>query len=160
MRAEWKDWLALLVWVAICFVAAGFGSAFTASAVRAWYPAIAKPAWTPPNWVFGPVWTVLYVMMGIAAWLVWRKTGLFGGQLPLALFVIQLLLNVAWPLIFFGLTAIGPAFFEIVVLWCAVAATIAAFLRISRLAGWLLVPYLVWVTFAAMLNFAIWQLNP
>lgn len=143
----------------ICFAAAGIGGAFTATAVRTWYQEIEKPAWNPPDWVFGPVWTVLYFLMGVSVWLVWRAGGWSGARTALVLFGVQLMLNAIWSIIFFGAQSPGLAFVEIVFLWCAIVATIAAFWSHSTVAAGLLVPYLAWSTFAACLNFTIWRLN-
>lgn len=143
----------------LCFSAAGIGGAFTATSVRTWYPEIAKPAWTPPSWVFGPVWTALYAMMAAALWLVWRSGKWSETWRALALFGAQLVLNALWSIIFFGARNPGLAFGEILLLWCVLVATIAAFWRHSRVASALLVPYLAWSTFAACLNFTIWRMN-
>jgi len=159
MNTQVKSWLALVGFIAVCFAAAGLGSMATRGAVDTWYRTIEKPSWNPPAWVFGPVWTALYLMMAVAAWLVWRKLGLDGGRLPLALFAVQLALNAAWSLIFFGLKNPGAAFAELVVLWCAIVATTVVFFRAAPAAGWLFVPYLAWSTFAAVLNYTIWRLN-
>lgn len=139
----------------------GAGSGFvTAGAVREWYPSLVRPSFAPPSWVFGPVWTALYLMMGLAAWLVWRKAGSDpAGRVALGLFALQLVLNGLWSLLFFGLRAPGLALVEIVVLWVAIAATLRGFWRIDAAAGWLLVPYLAWVTFATALNAGFWWLN-
>ncbi|MCX8090813.1 MAG: tryptophan-rich sensory protein [Verrucomicrobiae bacterium] len=139
------------------FAAATFGGFFSPGE---WYASLQKPSWTPPPWVFGPVWTVLYTMMAVAAWLVWRQGGFAAQRRPLGLFVIQLALNASWTPLFFGLRRPDLAFAEIVLLWVAIAATLAAFRRVSVTAAWLLVPYLAWVSFAAALNFALWRLNP
>lgn len=149
----------LVAMLLICFAAAGVGGALTAQSVRDWYPTLAKPAWTPPDWLFGPVWTALYAMMAVAAWLVWRRDGWRGSRAALVLFGVQLLLNVGWSAVFFGLRQPGLAFAEIVVLWLAIAATALAFGRRSKIAGWMLAPYLAWTSFAATLNLAIWRLN-
>lgn len=122
-----------------------------------WYRALAKPDWTPPSWVFGPAWTFLYLSMAVAAWGVWRKAG---WSTPTRWWLVQLALNAAWTPVFFGLRQPGWAFAEIVLLWLAAAVTLAQFLKTVRWAGWLLVPYLAWLTFAAALNFAIWRMNP
>jgi tryptophan-rich sensory protein len=151
--------IGLAVSVFACFAAAGLGSIATTSSIPTWYADLAKPAWTPPDWIFGPVWTLLYSMMAIAAWLVWRRTGLAGAKLPLGLFAVQLVLNTLWSILFFGLRSPGGAMIEIVLLWAAILATLIAFWRRSRLAGGLLVPYLAWVSFAAVLNAAIWWLG-
>ena len=151
--------LMLLLIIFICFAVAGIGSRVTMPSVANWYTGLRKPNWTPPDWLFGPVWTVLYLSMAVAAWLVWRCVGLSGAALPLAVFGIQLALNFAWSIIFFGRNNIGLALVDIVLLWLAIVATILVFRQVSILAGWLLVPYLVWVTFAAALNFSIWRMN-
>jgi tryptophan-rich sensory protein len=149
----------LVVCIGASFAAAAIGSLFTSPAIPGWYASIVKPSWTPPGWLFGPVWSALYLMMGIAAWLVWRKAGFYAAALPLALFGLQLLLNALWSILFFGLGSPGAALLEIVVLWGAILATMLAFFRHCAPAGWLLLPYLAWVTFAAALNAAIWHLN-
>ena len=152
-------WIGLAVSVALCLGAGGLGAAVTTPQIDGWYKTIAKPAWNPPAAVFGPVWTTLFVLMAVAAWLVWRPAGFRAAALPLALFGVQLVLNVAWSGIFFGLQRPGWAFVEILVLLLAIGATTVAFFRCSPLAGWLMVPYLAWTSFAAILNFTIWRLN-
>lgn len=148
----------LLISIAVCLGAAWVGSSlFTRPALDPWYAHLAKPSWTPPNWLFAPVWTLLYLAMGIAAGLVWRSSGLT--KRPLQLFALQLLLNVAWSALFFGMRAPGAAFAEILLLWFAILATLVAFARVRRASGWLLIPYWVWVGYAAALNFSIWRLN-
>jgi tryptophan-rich sensory protein len=154
-----RSFLGLVVWLAVCFGAAAIGSLFTGASVGSWYQSLKRPAWTPPNWLFGPVWTLLYAMMAVAAWLVWRRAGLAAAALPIALFALQLAFNVGWSALFFGLHRPGPAFAEIVALWALILATLLTFWRVSAPAGALLVPYLLWVTFAACLNFAIWRMN-
>jgi len=124
-----------------------------------WYAALTKPTWTPPNWLFGPVWGILYLLMAIAAWLIWRKRGLAGAAIPLSLYMLQLALNAAWSWIFFGHHEIGLALIEIVILWLAILATLIGFWRLDPVSGYLMVPYLLWVSFASALNFAIWRLN-
>lgn len=124
-----------------------------------WYEALSKPAWNPPNWLFGPVWTILYLLMAVAAWLVWRESGFAGVAIPLGLFLLQLGLNAAWSWIFFGRGELGLALAEILVLWVAILGTIIAFWRVRPISGMLLVPYLLWVTFASVLNATLWQLN-
>lgn len=132
----------------------------TVQGTREWYPTLVKPSFTPPSWIFGPVWTLLYIMMGLAAFLVWKKgVHIFGVKTALLLFLIQLCLNGAWSLLFFGMRAPGIAFAEILVLWCAIAATVVAFFRQDKRAGGLLIPYWAWVSFAAVLNFSFWGLN-
>lgn len=158
-----KTWLVLILFLAACLGAGGMGSFFTGNSVRDWYPGLRKPPGTPPGWVFGPVWTTLYVLMAVAAWLVWREYGA-GARPALLVFFGQLSLNIAWTAIFFGSRRFGSrrpwlAFAEIVVLWLAVAATVAIFASLVPVAGLLLVPYWLWVTFAAYLNLGICRLN-
>jgi translocator protein len=153
-----ESWLSLLPFVVVCFGAAGIGSLFTRASVNTWYLQLQRPEWTPPNWVFGPVWTCLYLMMAISAWLVWRASGASAG-FALTLFAIQLVLNILWSILFFGMRKVGPAFGEILLLWMMIIATAVAFYPISLLAAWLLIPYIVWVVFASYLNFRIWQMN-
>jgi tryptophan-rich sensory protein len=150
--------LALAICLAICFAAAGIGSLLTTPSINGWYAGLAKPRWTPPNWVFGPVWSTLYAMMAVAAWLVWRRGG-DEVRLALILFAVQLALNVAWSGLFFALRLPGAAFAEILLLWVAIGATTLTFGRISTAAALLFVPYFAWVGFAAILNLAIWRLN-
>ena len=150
--------LALGLFCLLCFLAAGLGSLFTTASLGSWYAGLAKPSWNPPNWIFGPVWTVLYAMMAVAGWLVWRRGG-SQSWLALRWFAIQLALNVVWSAVFFGLQLPGLAFFEIMLLWAAIAATLLTSWRVSRTAGILFAPYLLWVSFAATLSFAIWRLN-
>jgi tryptophan-rich sensory protein len=124
-----------------------------------WYADLNKPAWNPPGWIFGPVWTALYAMMAVAAWLVWQQGGFVVQRRPLGMFLAQLALNALWTPLFFGLRHPGLAFAEIILLWLAILATLLAFRPVSRTAAWLLVPYLAWVSFAAVLNGTIWRLN-
>ncbi len=142
----------LVVFLVLTFAAAGVGAQFGPSP---WFEALRKPAWNPPNWVFAPVWTALYAMMAVAAWLVWRT----GARAPLACWLVQLALNAAWSWLFFGLERPDLAFVDIVVLWLAIAATLVTFAPVSRPAALLLAPYLAWVTFATVLNGTIWRLN-
>ena len=145
--------------VAICLLVGASGSLVTATSVRDWYPQIAKPSWTPPDAAFGPVWTALYILMGVAAWLVWREGRGIERRRALLIFAIQLVLNSLWSYLFFGMKSPGWAAVEIVLLWIAIVATIAVFGKIRRLAAVLLVPYLLWVSYATALNIAIWSLN-
>jgi translocator protein len=154
-----ESWVSLVPFVVVCFTAAGIGSLFTGSSVNTWYTQLRKPEWTPPNWIFGPAWTTLYLMMAISAWLVWRSSDWYPARFALALFAIQLVLNTMWSIVFFGLHEVGPAFGEILLLWMMIIATTVAFLPLSLLAAWLLIPYIVWVAFASYLNFRIWQMN-
>ncbi len=151
--------LALLVGLAIVAAAAGLGALFTARSVGDWYEGLEKPAWTPPSWLFSPVWTALYAMMAVGAWLVWLRPERRGRGPALALFGVQLALNVAWSGLFFGLRMPGAAFAELVALWLAIVATTVAFFRVRPLAGALMLPYLAWASFAGALNLAVWRLN-
>ncbi|MBI5267564.1 MAG: tryptophan-rich sensory protein [candidate division Zixibacteria bacterium] len=148
--------IALLAWVGLCFLTAWIGSRFSPGE---WYLQIQKPSWTPPGYLFGPVWSLLYLSMGVAAWLAWRRAGFSGASLALTLFVVQLILNGAWSWIFFGMHEPGLAFAEILVLWGTILVTMLAFWRVIPTAGILFIPYLAWVSFAAILNYSIWQLN-
>ena len=154
-----KAFFGLVISIAVCLAAGGLGAIATTPEIDAWYQTIEKPSWNPPSFVFGPVWTILYVLMAIAAWLVWQRDGFAKAKVPLTLFAIQLLLNVAWSWIFFHFHQPGWAFVEILVLWLAIVATMVAFFKKTALAGWLMGPYLAWVSFAAVLNFTIWRLN-
>ena len=147
---------------------AAFGAAAAAAAITGGlaaasaaeqYGALQQPTWAPPTWLFGPVWTVLYVAIAVSGWLVWRRAGWSGARTALSVFAAQLVLNALWTPLFFGAGLFGLAFAEIVVLWLAIVATIVLFARHSRPAAALLVPYLAWVTFASALNLAIWLLN-
>jgi len=150
---------ALVIFVGLCLGVGALGGWVTAGSVKDWYPTLHKPSFNPPNWLFGPVWTVLYVMMGVSAWRVWLRAHGDRARGPLALFALQLALNLGWSIGFFGLHAIGLAVAVIVALEAAIVATMLAFRRIDRLAAALLVPYALWVAFAAVLNVAIWRLN-
>jgi benzodiazapine receptor len=146
--------------ITICELAGIIGTIFTTSAITGWYMTLTKPALNPPSWVFGPVWTLLYALMGISAFIVWQK-GIANRRVKIALsiFLGQLILNSAWSIIFFGLRCTGGALIEIIILWCTILATIIAFYKISKPAAWLLLPYIIWVSFAMYLNYAIWLLN-
>lgn len=158
-RSAGRQALALLLFIVVCIAAGGLGSFATASQIPTWYASINKPIWTPPNWLFAPVWTTLYIMMGVAAWLVWRKGPSLRSR-PLMYFWLQLALNTLWSFVFFSWESPGLAFVEILLLWTFIAATIRSFQKQSALAAVLLIPYLGWVSFASLLNFAIWRLNP
>ncbi|MEO6725227.1 MAG: TspO/MBR family protein [Blastocatellia bacterium] len=159
MTSSLRQWFGLAVFVAICFAVAGVGSLLTTPSLSGWYAALQKPPWNPPNWVFGPVWSALYLGMAIAGWLVWRERGWRAAAVPLALFALQLALNVTWSGLFFALHLPWVAFAEIVLLWCAILATMVSFGRVKPAAGWLLVPYLAWVAFAAVLNLTLARMN-
>lgn len=148
--------LALIAWVGLCFLTAWIGSRFSPGE---WYSQLQKPSWTPPGYLFGPVWSFLYLTMGVAAWLVWKRAGFAGARIALILFIAQLAFNGMWSWLFFGLHKPGLAFAEILALWVMILGTLIAFWQKSPPAGILLTPYLIWVSFAAVLNFAIWQMN-
>jgi tryptophan-rich sensory protein len=153
-----QPWLVLILFFAVCLGAGALGSFFTSNGVRDWYPRLRKPPGTPPSWVFGPVWTTLYVLMAISAWLVWREY--HRGALPaLLIFFAQLALNVAWSGIFFGSRMPGIAFAEIAILWLAIAFNLLIFYSLLPLSALLLLPYWLWVSYAAYLNFGFWRLN-
>jgi translocator protein len=148
--------IVLIGFVGTCSLAAMTGAMFRPGD---WYEQLRKPAWRPPNWVFPPAWAFLYLTIAVSGWLVWLTAGLAGAVLPLAIYLVQLVLNAAWTPIFFGLHRPDLAFIEIVVLWLSIVATMAAFYPVNAAPAWLLLPYLLWVTFAAALNFAVWRLN-
>lgn len=150
----------LIVAIVVSQLAGIIGSIFTSPSIASWYSVLTKPALNPPSWVFGPVWTTLFVFMGISAFLIWKK-GLDqkGVKLALGIFLGQLVLNTLWSIIFFGLHSPFWAFIEIIFLWLAILATIVAFYKISKTASWLLIPYLLWVSFASYLNYSIYALN-
>jgi tryptophan-rich sensory protein len=155
----YQRWLALLGFIALVFLAGGIGGAATATSVGTWYPTLAKPSWNPPSWVFGPVWSTLYLLMAVAAWRVWRHVEHPERRPALAWFCGQLGLNALWSVLFFGLRSPGLAFAEVLVLWAAIVATLVKFARIDRPAALLWLPYLAWVSFAAVLNGTVWWLN-
>ena len=124
-----------------------------------WYESLRKPAWNPPHWIFGPVWSALYAMMAVAAWSVWRPKGFTAAKLPLTLFLLQLALNATWTPLFFGLRRPGSAMICIALLWLAILTTLIEFRKVSPMATALMIPYLAWVTFASALNFELWRLN-
>jgi tryptophan-rich sensory protein len=146
-------------WLIIAFAAAAIGAVASAQA-GSFYGQLVRPDWAPPAWLFGPVWTVLYVLMGIAAWMVWRDRGFRNARLALGLFLVQLALNALWSWLFFAWHLGAWALADIVVLWVLILATTIAFWRIKPMAGALLIPYLAWVGFACFLNHAVWRLNP
>ncbi|MFO1159080.1 MAG: TspO/MBR family protein [Reyranellaceae bacterium] len=150
--------LALLAFVAVCLGIGAIGGAVVSTSVATWYRALHKPPFNPPDWVFGPVWAVLYVAMAVAGWRAWRRLGSVARP-AMWLFAIQLALNLMWSILFFGLHRIGMALVEIVVLLAVIAATAVAFWRVDKAAGLLFVPYVAWVGFATVLNAALWHLN-
>lgn len=166
-----RSLLKLIIAVGICELVGLTGSLFTVPSIPTWYAVLNKPFFSPPSWLFGPVWTILYALMGVSVWLFVSKTTLVGRLIPkfdplkrvkrlgLFLFALQLALNLAWSYVFFGLREIGWAFFELMALWAAIAATAYYFEKVSKRAALLLIPYLLWVTFAGALNFSLWGLN-
>jgi benzodiazapine receptor len=158
IRSEHRQLVGFIGWLAAAFIAAGIGALASVQA-GSFYLSLARPAWAPPPAVFGPVWTVLYLSMGIAAWMVWREGGFRHARPALWLFLAQLALNAVWSWLFFAWRLGSAAFVDIVLLWLLIVATIVAFWRIRPLAGALLIPYLLWVSFAAALNYSVWQMN-
>jgi translocator protein len=154
-----NPWLALAGWVLLC-AAVGAVGAFASIHAAEFYASLERPSWAPPAAVFGPVWTLLYMAMAVSAWLVWRERGWSRARGALGLFVLQLGFNALWSWLFFAWHRGALAFADIVVLLALIVATVVAFARIRRAAAWLLAPYLVWVCFAAALNYSVWQLNP
>ncbi|UUE98075.1 tryptophan-rich sensory protein [Xanthomonas hortorum pv. pelargonii] len=154
-----SQWFGLLGWLVLCYLVAALGAAASIKAASSTLSCSGR-RWAPPGWLFGPVWTTLYGMMAVSAWLVWRRGGWNGTRGALSLFVLQLGLNGLWSWLFFARHMGAWAFVDIVALWVALVLTIVAFAKWQRVAAWLLVPYLLWVSFAAALNYSVWQLNP
>jgi tryptophan-rich sensory protein len=152
-------WIWLICSLGICFAVAGAGGSLTASEIPGWYRTLVRPAIAPPNWIFGPVWTLLYAMMAVAAWQVWETAPSGLRTVGLMLFLVQLGLNFAWSLIFFRYHGIGGALAEVIVLWVAIGATTLVFSRVAPSAAWMMAPYWAWVSFASVLNAAFWRLN-
>lgn len=148
-----KAWIVLAVWVLISLSAGFIGSRFPPGE---WYDSLAKPSFNPPGWVFGPVWTLLYILMGIAVWLVWKEQGF---STAVYLFMAQLALNALWSYLFFGANKPGLAFLEIILLWVLILLTMILFWRARTAAGVLFIPYLLWVSFASVLNYSLWRMN-
>jgi len=149
----------LLGWLVLAFVTATIGAIASVEAAP-FYAQLVRPGWAPPGWVFGPVWTALYVMMGVAAWLVWRRGGFAGASMALGLFCSQLAVNALWSWLFFAWHLGAMALVDVLLLWGLVVATVISFWTVSRLAGILLLPYLAWVSFASVLSYTVWQMNP
>jgi len=149
----------LVISLSACFGALALGSLFTVPSIPIWYASLRKPAWTPPSWLFGPVWGLLYAMMAFAVWLVWLRAGITGARVAVLVFAIQLILNVAWSWLFFARRNPGAALVDITLLCLSVGLTALLFARVEPLAAYLLLPYLMWILFAALLNARIWQLN-
>ncbi|MFN8446344.1 MAG: TspO/MBR family protein [Caldilineaceae bacterium] len=172
MNKNWKSLGTFALALLAPFVAAAIGNVATQPAIGTWYQALRKPDWNPPRWLFGPVWSALYLMMGMASWLVWRKRETTFPWLgirnekqqhkvegALRLYGVHLIFNALWSVLFFGLHRLDWAFAEVVVLWSLILTTLTRFYRIDARAGWLLVPYQAWVTFASILNFTVWRMN-
>ena len=151
--------LGLVGWFVVSFAASAIGAVASIQA-ESFYSQLVQPSWAPPSAIFGPVWTVLYVLMAIAAWLVWRFGGFRANPTALSLFGVQLALNALWSWLFFAWHRGAWAFADIVVLWVLIVATLVSFWRVRPLAGSLIIPYLLWVSFASALNYSVWQLNP
>jgi len=158
-RSLQTQWLGRAGWLAAAFAAGSVG-AIASSRAASFYGQLSQPTWAPPAWLFGPVWSVLYISMALAAWLVWRERGFRRARTALCLFVIQLIANALWTWLFFVLQQGALSLAEIVLLWLLVAATVLSFWPIHRLAALLLVPYLLWVSFASALTWSLWRLNP
>jgi benzodiazapine receptor len=159
MTTTARSIVALAVFLALSFAASAIGGLFTYPAIPGWYQSLEKPSWTPPDAVFGPVWTALYILMAVAAWLVWKRGGWTAQRGPLTLWGVQLVLNSLWSILFFGMRSPALGLVEIQFLWLAILGTLIVFWKVSRLAGGLMLPYLAWVTYASALNFAIFRLN-
>ena len=158
-QPRWREALGLLFWLALSLLMVGLNGLATATSVGGWYRDLVKPSFQPPNWVFGPAWTVLFILMAIAAWRVWRRPATPARSSAIALYLAQMVPNLAWSVIFFGLRLPRVALVDILILWCMILATVVMFRRQDRPAGWLLVPYLAWVGFASVLNLGIVVLN-
>lgn len=157
-RTGLHTWLGLAAWIGVCFLPAAMAALVETGP---WYASLNRPAWTPPSWVFGPVWTTLYLLMGIAAWRIWRKDGFTSAaaRFALTLFLVHLMFNAAWTGLFFGLHLLTAAAVEIVILWMMIVALVATFWRLDRTAGAMLVPYLLWVTYASSLSIGFAVMN-
>lgn len=160
MTRNTRPLVALCISLGLCLTAGALGAAFTTPEIAGWYAALAKPSFNPPSWLFGPVWTTLYLLMGLAAFLVWNRGGdLAEVRRALILFIVQLVLNVLWSLVFFRMHSPLAGLIVLILLWLGILFTLLSFRRLSGPAAWLLAPYLAWVTFAGVLNMAIWHLN-
>ena len=150
---------ALAAFIALCLAVSAIGGWVTATSVGTWYQTLQRPSFNPPDWVFGPVWVTLYVMIAVAGWRVWRRRGLAAARREMVAYALQLALNLGWSFVFFGARMIGAAFAEILLLLAAIVVTAVLFWRADRIAGLLFVPYVGWVAFASVLNFSLWRLN-
>lgn len=158
-QSRQQQTLGLIGWLVTSFAASAVGALASIQA-KSFYGQLAQPTWAPPPSLFGPVWSLLYAMMAIAAWLVWRCGGFRANRIALSLFLVQLVLNAWWSWLFFAWHLGASAFADIVILWVVIVATLVSFWRVRPLAGALLIPYLLWVSFASALNYSVWQLNP
>jgi len=158
-RSGGRDLIALAGFIVLCLAVAAAGGAVTATSVGSWYAGLVKPSFNPPNWVFGPVWTMLYLMIAVAGWRVWCRRDRPGARAALIAWGVQLALNLGWSFVFFGARLIGAALVEIVALLAAIVCTAVLCWRVDRIAGALLIPYVAWVSFATLLNAALWRLN-
>ena len=160
VKITMNNYLKLFISVAVCLAIGGISGYLTSNEIPTWYTTLNKPSFNPPNWIFGPVWTTLYVLMGIAFWLVWKSNAEFSiKKRAMTFFIIQLVLNFFWSILFFSFHQLGLALVEIILLWTFIVFSIISFFPISKTASYLLVPYVLWVSFASVLNFAIWNLN-
>ena len=159
VRTRGNELLGLGAFVALCLGISAIGGWITAESVGTWYRTLQKPVFNPPDWVFAPVWSVLYLMIAVAGWRVWRSHGMAGVRFAMTAYAVQLALNLAWSFLFFGGRMIAVALAEIVLLFAAIILNAVLFWRIDRVAGWLLAPYAAWVAFAGVLNLALWHLN-
>lgn len=159
IQSKQKQFFGLVGWLLVSFAASAIGAVASIQA-QSFYGELTQPTWAPPGSVFGPVWTALYAMMAIAAWLVWREGGFRRNRAALTLFLVQLAVNALWSWLFFAWHLGAYALIDIIVLWLLIVATLVAFWRVNPWAGALLVPYLLWVSFAGLLNYTVWQLNP
>ena len=156
MIITFYDIMGLISFLSICLLAASSGAVFKPGS---WYASLTKPRWCPPNWLFPAAWSLLYLTIAVAGWLVWLVAGFWGAEMAFVFYGVHLVLNFAWSVIFFGLRRMDWAFYEIILFWLTLVATILLFYEVSRTAAYLLVPYLAWATFAGALNYAVWQLN-
>jgi translocator protein len=154
-----SDWIKLITATLLCVLLGSVGGLVTVAEIPAWYASLNKPSFNPPNWIFGPVWSTLYVVMGISVYLIWKQPVSKERNRALQLFILQFVFNFCWSFIFFGLHATGWAFIEMIALWLLILLTIFHFAKYSKTAAWLLVPYISWVSFALLLNGAIWKIN-
>ncbi|MDH4122686.1 MAG: tryptophan-rich sensory protein [Thermoplasmata archaeon] len=154
------DWIALIVFIVICYAASAVGAIFTTKNLDVWYDSLRKPSWTPPGGLIGTIWFILYTLMAIAAAIVWSSGDFEQISIPIILFAIQLALNVIWSLLFFAKQDLKGAFVEVVIFWMFILATMIAFFTVNVLAGILFIPYLTWVSIASYLNYTVWRMNP